>query len=61
MRLWDADSGKELRRFEGHRNGVSSVAYAANGKYVMSGSLDGDALIWQLGGVEESVAARRSP
>src|SRR5690242_13991092 len=31
-RLWECKSGKELRRFEGHRGDVRSVAYSPDGK-----------------------------
>jgi hypothetical protein len=38
VRLWDLDSGKELRRFDGHREAVRSVAFSADGLYAVSGS-----------------------
>ena len=38
MRLWDKDSAKELRRFEGHANAVIRVAFSPDGKQVVSGS-----------------------
>ena len=37
-RLWDAQSGKELRTFTGHANRVSSVAFSPDGKQVLTGS-----------------------
>ena len=36
-RLWDAESGKELRTFAGHADGVYSVAFAPDGRQVLTG------------------------
>jgi WD40 repeat protein len=33
MRLWDVATGRELRRFAGHTNGVTSVAFSPDGRY----------------------------
>lgn len=38
--LWDLGTGRELRRFEGHRGSVLSVVFAPNGRYLASGGLD---------------------
>src|SRR4051794_41987119 len=32
VRLWDPATGRELRRFEGHKAAVESVAFAPDGK-----------------------------
>ena len=45
-RLWDAQSGKELRAFTGHDSAVSSVAFSPDGKQVLTGSLDKTARLW---------------
>ena len=37
-RLWDVDSGKELRQFKGHSDEVSSVAFSPDGKRALTGS-----------------------
>ncbi|WP_409991667.1 WD40 repeat domain-containing protein [Plasticicumulans sp.] len=42
-RLWDAASGRELRRFEGHDGAVNSVAFAPSGEQVLTGGDDGRA------------------
>ncbi|MEO1469184.1 MAG: hypothetical protein AAFV86_09010, partial [Pseudomonadota bacterium] len=39
-RLWDAATGAELRRFEGHEHGVKSVVLSADGARVLTGSAD---------------------
>ena len=36
-RLWDAQSGKELRAFTGHADWVRSVAFSPDGKQVLTG------------------------
>lgn len=37
-RLWDAESGKEIRVFEGHAAFVTAVAFSPNGKQVLTSS-----------------------
>ena len=38
LRLWDLETGAELRRFEGHEGWVDSVAVLADGRRALSGS-----------------------
>ncbi|MEJ5340212.1 MAG: protein kinase [Thermogutta sp.] len=45
-RLWDAATGKELRRFEGHTEAVLSVAVSPDGRQVLTGSADKTARLW---------------
>jgi WD40 repeat protein len=44
LRLWDLDSGVELRCFEGHAGKVTTVAVLADGRYALSGADDPDHL-----------------
>jgi WD40 repeat protein len=47
VRVWDAESGKELRQYEGHTGHVSGVAFFPDGKRIASASADGTARIWR--------------
>src|SRR5947208_908164 len=46
LRLWDTDTGKCLRIFEGHGKQVWGAALSADGKRVLSGSDDGTMRLW---------------
>ena len=37
-RLWEVETGRELRVFSGHSVGVSSVAFSPDGRFVITGS-----------------------
>jgi WD40 repeat protein len=41
VREWERESGRELRRFEGHTGAVTSCAYSPDGARVLSASDDG--------------------
>lgn len=47
--VWDAKSGKQLLRFEGHTGRVTSLAFSSDGARLGSSSEDGTARIWDLG------------
>jgi WD40 repeat protein len=46
--LVERASGKELRRLKGHKDGVISLAFSPDGRFLISGSFDTTALIWDL-------------
>jgi serine/threonine protein kinase len=47
-RLWDADTGAELHRFEGHTNHITSVRFSQNGRRALSASADGTVRLWNV-------------
>ena len=51
-RLWDIETGTEIRRFEGHEagilGGVQSVAFAPDGATLLTGGCDGTARLWDI-------------
>ena len=46
VRLWDAASGAEIRRLEGHTGTVWSVAFSPDGARIVSGSDDQSVRLW---------------
>jgi hypothetical protein len=45
-RLWDATSGRELRKLEGHINPGLSVAFTPDGQRLVTQNRDGTASVW---------------
>jgi len=48
VHLWEAATGEERARLEGHEYAVSSVAFSPEGRKLVSGSRDGTAVIWDV-------------
>jgi WD40 repeat protein len=48
IRLWDARTGVELRRFFGHEQMVLAVAFSPDGRQMLSGSVDNTARLWDV-------------
>lgn len=46
VRVWDAQSGREVLRLEGFRSGVSAVAWSPDGSRLVSGCNDGMLRVW---------------
>ncbi len=48
LKLWDIETGKELRQFIGHTYSITSVAFSSDGHRAISGSLDNSLILWDI-------------
>ncbi len=48
LKLWELESGKEIRTFLGHEDGVNSCAISPDGKTLVSASRDKTLKLWEL-------------
>ena len=48
LKLWDLATGKELRTFTGHSDGVTGVAIAPDGRTALSASSDKTLMLWDF-------------
>ena len=48
VKLWDAESGKELRNLKDHIDAVFSVAFSPDGKRLASGAQDRTVKVWDV-------------
>jgi WD40 repeat protein len=53
IKLWDIQSGKEIRSFKGHTNEVTSVCFSPDGRYALSGSYDKTLKLWDINNGKE--------
>ncbi|KAH8818589.1 WD40-repeat-containing domain protein [Flagelloscypha sp. PMI_526] len=47
IRLWDSESGEEVRKLNGHTGYIRSVIFFPDGKHIVSGSDDKTIRIWE--------------
>jgi len=48
MKLWNVQTGEEIRTFWGHSGYVSSVTFSSNGRTALSGSYDNTLKLWDV-------------
>lgn len=48
VRIWDVETGREIRSFKGHDDYVTSVAFSAAGRYAFSSSDDRSIRRWNI-------------
>lgn len=48
LRLFEIDTGEEIREFIGHTQIVSTIRMSPDGKYMLSGSFDGMVKLWDI-------------
>ncbi|HEV3236326.1 MAG TPA: sigma-70 family RNA polymerase sigma factor [Gemmataceae bacterium] len=53
IRLWDIETGKEIRKIEGHKAGITALAFSPDSKTLASGSADKTVRLWQVATGEE--------
>jgi WD40 repeat protein len=53
MILWDVETGNVLRRYLGHNEMVWSVDISPDGRYAISGSMNGTVILWDFETAEE--------
>lgn len=46
VKLWDTQTQKEILTLDGHTREVTSVTFSPDGKYVLTASQDGRAILW---------------
>lgn len=59
IRIWNAEAGTVIVRFNGHKRAVTALAFDPLGHRLASGSMDTDLIIWDViaeEGVKRSVA-----
>jgi hypothetical protein len=48
LKLWDVNSGRQIRTFKGHSHYVFSVAFSPDGRLALSGSFDQTLKLWDV-------------
>jgi RNA polymerase sigma factor (sigma-70 family) len=51
--IWEAATGKVVRKLDGHQETVTGAAFTADGKYVVSAARDGTVRVWDRASAKE--------
>ena len=60
MWLWDVATGRRLRALPGHSGKAQCLAFAPDGRSLLSGGDDGEALLWDFAADDDAAAANAS-
>jgi WD40 repeat protein len=60
VKLWDLVAGRERATLKGHADQALSVAFSPDGKRLVSGSVDGTAIVWDLATGQQLIAIKES-
>lgn len=58
VRAWEVDGAKEVGQVKGHDGRIETVAFAANGKCVATGSADTTVLLWDAAALRKDMPER---
>jgi len=48
IKLWDIETGREIKSFLGHSDYIHAISFSPDGKYVLSGSGDRTVKLWDI-------------
>ncbi|HEX3047563.1 MAG TPA: caspase family protein [Bacillota bacterium] len=48
LKLWEINTGRQIRNFIGHSDSIMSVAISPDGRYALSGSYDNSLKLWNI-------------
>jgi len=48
IRLWDVESGKEIRQLVGAKGGATTMVFSSDGRRALTGAVDGVVRLWDL-------------